>query len=103
MLGGESLEEFDEKINNLFKMISETETQSDREALARIISNRLGVSSEESYILIKNMRFIMENDYVMLDTLFEVINSIVNKLYVKGLLSEQDIEDIKKDNNNTNE
>lgn len=88
--------ELDEDLDVIMKLVVAANTPDELDNATSVLSNKTGLSYEESYLFIKTLRIVLENDYILIDTTIDLIESIVQKLHIKGLLTDEDIKDIKK-------
>lgn len=92
--------DLDKDLDAIMKLVVAANTQDELEKATTVLSNKTGLSIDASYLFIKTLRVVLENDYVLIDTTIDLIESIVSKLHINGLLTDSDVEDIKKGRNN---
>ena len=85
-----------ELINNILQRVSDADTEKALAELSTSIANEGGISIEMASMFVGALRSVVENDYILLDTVMDLLGSIVVKLNKNGALSDEDMQDIKK-------
>lgn len=85
-------------LNDILDLVSEANTDKEKEDLAYALSTKSGLGLTESYMFVKTMRLIIENDAVLLDSLLDLVQSIVYKLHLNGALSDTDLKELMQTN-----
>lgn len=90
-------------LNDIIDLVSEANTDKEKEELAYALSTKSGLGLTESFMFVKTMRLIIENDAVLLDSLLDLVQSIVYKLHLNGALSDTDLKELTQSNEENGE
>lgn len=88
----------DEAIDELFELIADAENEEQINEIAKYLAGKSNLTDEQAYMFVKSLRTVINNDYILLDTMSSLIGNIVSKLNINGALTDEDVEEIKKGN-----
>lgn len=92
------MDELNKDVESILDMVAGANKEDEKENLAYALSAKTGLDINDSYMFVKTLRLIIENDAVLLDTMLDLIQSIIKKLYVNGALTDKDLEELMKEN-----
>ena len=96
-------DDLEKDLDDIMQLVIAAATPEEMENAASIVSSKTNMTFEQAYLFVKTLRVVLENDYVLLDTMMDLIESIMKKLHKSGTFTDEDVEEIKKGNDNDEE
>lgn len=92
------MDDYNKKLSEeLIESVRTIESDEDKNNVVEAISTKLGVDKQQASMIVETLTVVIRNDYLLLDMFLGVINGVLTTLRLRKCISDEDIEDIKKE------
>ena len=92
------MDDYNKKLSEeLIESVRTIESDEDKNNVVEAISTKLGVDKQQASMIVEMLTVVIRNDYLLLDMFLGVINGVLTTLRLRKCISDEDIEDIKKE------
>lgn len=81
----------------MIELVRTIESDQDRDIAISTIATKLGITYQQSSMIVESLTVVIRNDYLLLDMFLGVANSILSTLRLRNCINDEDIKKIKEE------